>query len=52
MPVVGKRAQVEFRGRTADANAISLQYETAQLPIVDAVIQYDCPTVGTHIYYS
>ena len=41
MPVVGKGAHVEYTGRTADVNAFSPQYDTAQLPIVDAVIQYD-----------
>ena len=46
MPVVGKGAQVEFTGRTADVNAFSPQYDTAQLPIVDAVVQYDCPYSG------
>ena len=46
MPVVGKGAQVEYTGRTADANAFSPTYDTAQLPIVDAVLQYDCPHSG------
>ena len=49
MPDVGQVAQVEFRGRTADANAVNPKYDTAQLLIVDAVIQYDCPKVGKHI---
>ena len=52
MPVVGKGAQVEFRGRTADANAINPKYSTSQLLIVDDVIQYDCPQSGkTYILF-
>ena len=46
MPVVGKGAHVEYTGRTADVNAFSPKYDTAQLPIVDAIIQYDCPHTG------
>ena len=41
MPVVGKGAHVEYTDRTADVNAFSPQYDTAQLPIVDSVLQYD-----------
>ena len=46
MPVVGKGAHVEYTGRTADVNAFSPSYDTSQLPIVDAVIQYDCTHSG------
>ena len=42
MPVVGKGAHVEYTGRTANVNAFSPKYNTSQLPIVDAVMQYDC----------
>ena len=46
MPVVGKGAHVEYTGRTADVNAFSPNLDTSQLPIVDAVIQYDCTHSG------
>ena len=46
MPVVGKGAHVEFTGNTADVKAFSPQFETAQIPIVDAVVQYDCQHSG------
>ena len=38
MSVVGKGAHVEYTGKTADVNAFSPQYDTAQIPIVDAII--------------
>ena len=46
MPVVGKGAHVEYTGRTADVNAFSPNIATSQLPIVDAVVQYDCAHSG------
>ena len=46
MPVVGKGAHVEYTGKTADVNAFSPNIETSQLPIVNAVVQYDCAHSG------
>ena len=46
MPVVGKGAHVEYTGKTVDVNAFSPTIEPTQLPIVDAVIQYDCNHSG------
>ena len=46
MPVVGKGAHIEYIGRTADVNAFSPNIATSRLPIVDAVVQYDCAHSG------
>ena len=42
MLVVGKGAHVEYIGKTVGVKAFSPTYETAPLPVVGAVIQYEC----------
>ena len=49
MPVVGKHAYIlSETGRTADEKAYNPQYEAMVIPIVDAVVQYDCPDTGNN----
>ena len=46
MPVVGKGAHVEYTGKSVEVNAFSPTYKPTSLPIVDAVLQYDCDHSG------
>ena len=48
MAVVGRHAYIlSDTGRTADVNAFTPDYESMQVPIVDAAVQYECPYSGT-----
>ena len=51
MPVVGMGAYIiSTSGKTADVNSYNPENGTLQIPIVDAVLQYDDPFSGkTHI---
>jgi hypothetical protein len=47
MPVVGKHAYVVSQsGQTAEVSPFTPDYEPMQIPVVDAVVQYDCPYDG------
>ena len=49
MVVVGRHAYIlSDTGRTADVNAFTPDYESMQVPIVDAAVQYECPYSGMH----
>jgi hypothetical protein len=48
MPVVGKFAFIiSNTGRIADVKAYAPDYDTMQIPIVDAAVKYECPYDGT-----
>jgi hypothetical protein len=48
MPVVGKFAFIiSNTGRIADVKAYTPDYDTMQIPIVDAAVKYECPYDGT-----
>jgi hypothetical protein len=48
MPVVGKFAYIiSNTGRIADVKAYSPDYDSMQIPIVDAAVKYECPYDGT-----
>ena len=50
MPVVGRNAYViSDTGRIADVNPFTPDYESMQIPIVDAAVRYDCLFTG-HTY--
>ena len=51
MPVLGNGAYIlGHTGQTADVTAYSPEYESMQIPIVDAAVQYNCPyNVQSHI---
>ena len=47
MPVVGRDAYIiAHTGKTADVQAYNPDYESMQIPIVDAALQYDNPYDG------
>jgi hypothetical protein len=47
MPVVGRHAYIiSDTGRVADVSPFTPDYESMQLRIVDAAVQYDCPYNG------
>jgi hypothetical protein len=47
MPVVGSNSYViSDTGRIADVNPFTPDYESMQIPIVDAAVKYDCPFDG------
>jgi hypothetical protein len=47
MPVVGRHAFIiSDTGRIADVNPFTPDYDSMQVPIVDAAVQYDCPYDG------
>ena len=48
MVVIGKHAEIlNVSGRTADVSPFSPEYESMKrVPIVDAIIAYDCPYTG------
>ena len=47
MPVVGRHAYViSDTGRVADVNPFTPDYDSMQVSIVDAAVQYDCPYDG------
>ena len=38
-------------GQTAKVNAFTPDYESMQVPIIDAAVQYECPYSGTlHVW--
>ena len=48
MVVVGRHAYIlSDTGQTADVNLFTPDYESMQIPIVDAAVQYECPYSGT-----
>ena len=46
MPAVGKGVHGDYIGNNVDFNAFSPTYETTSIPVVDAVIQYECDHSG------
>jgi hypothetical protein len=47
MPVVGRNAYIiSDTGRIADVNPFTPDYDSMQIPIVDAAVQYECPYDG------
>ena len=47
MYVVGKGSYtIADTGQTADVNAYNSQYDTMQISMLDAAVQYDCPYSG------
>jgi hypothetical protein len=47
MPVVGRHAYIiSDTGRIADVNPFTPDYDSMQVPIVDAAVQYECPYNG------
>ena len=50
MSVVGKEVYIlADTGKTVDVKAFSPDYDTRQVPLVDAAIQYDCPFSGKSV---
>ena len=44
MPVVGRNSYIlSETGNIADVKAFSPDFQTMQIPIVDAAVRYDCP---------
>ena len=51
MPVLGQSAFVISKsGKTADVNAFSPDYESKQIPIVDALFNMKIHMMAQHIY--